>query len=82
MGRNIIGNRLKIARTIANISQKDLMARLDFKNIHFSDSKLSAIEAGKYPVKDYELVAIAEELHVSIVWLLGLDKDTGNVPKL
>ena len=82
MSRNVIGERLKIARTIAKISQKDLLARLEIKGIHLSESKMSLIESERYSVRDYELLAIAEALHVSILWLLGLDKDTGRSPEL
>jgi transcriptional regulator with XRE-family HTH domain len=71
--RNLIGDRVRIARHSANpkITQNDLLARLDIIGIAFEKTTISKIEAKTRPVTDVELVAIAEALGVSILWLLS-----------
>ncbi len=71
---NIVGNRVRQARLKAKppITQEDLVARLQVKGLAYMDqAKISRIESGVRPVYDYEVVALAQALGVSINWLLG-----------
>jgi hypothetical protein len=71
--RNIIGKRIRQARLRMEpiVSQEDLAARLARKKIFFDRSAISRMEAEKRFVRDYEAVAIADCLKVSISWLFG-----------
>ncbi len=73
--KNLIGSRLRLARLMKKpiVRQKDLLARLEVKGLHLSDSAISKIESGNRSVTDIELVAFAEALNVSVMWLLGKD---------
>lgn len=72
--KNLIGNRVKLARTKMKpkITQADLLARLEVRGIYLERTSISKIELQQRPVLDYELVAIADALDVSVLWLLGL----------
>ena len=69
--RNIVGRRIREARLRARpvVSQEDLAARLARKGIFFDRSAISRMEAEKRFVRDYEALAIADCLSVSIGWL-------------
>jgi hypothetical protein len=71
--RNVIGPRIRDARYRAKpvVSQEDLSARLAAKGVYFDRSAISLMEAGKRAVRDYEALAIADCLRVSISWLFG-----------
>lgn len=71
--KNLIGYRLKYARhkTKPKITQKELLARLAVRGIELETTAISKIEAKTRPVSDKELVAIADALNISILWLLG-----------
>ena len=73
MPKNIIGSRLRMARFAQDpvVTQQDLLARLQVKGIVRSESASSKIEKGDRYVRDFELLAMAEVLHVSVLWLLG-----------
>lgn len=73
--RNVIGKRIRVARMQRKpmVSQEDLAARLAAKGIYFDRSAISRMEAEKRFVRDYEAVAIADCLRVSIAWLFGRD---------
>lgn len=73
--KNLIGERLKIARLIQkpSLSQKELIAKLQIYGVEVPDNAISRIESGTRPVTDIELVAFSRILNVSVVWLLGLD---------
>lgn len=71
---NIVGYRVRQARLKAKppITQEDLAARLQVQGLIYIDqAKISRIESGARPVYDYEVVALAQALRVSINWLLG-----------
>ncbi|WFR57778.1 helix-turn-helix transcriptional regulator [Anaerocolumna sp. AGMB13025] len=70
--KNLIGDRVREARHRRNpkITQLDLLARLAIRGIYMESTSISKIESYKRPVTDIELVAIAEALNVSILWLL------------
>lgn len=72
---NLIGPRLRQARTGAGPSkrfftQTELADRLP-SEVHLDRNAIARIEAQTRAAKDYELVALAEALEVSVDWLLG-----------
>lgn len=71
--RNIIGRRIREARLRADpvVSQEELAARLTRKKIFFDRSVISRMEAEKRFIRDYEALAIADCLKVSVAWLFG-----------
>lgn len=71
--RNLIGDRVRQARhkSKPKITQTDLLARLAVRGVELEKTTISKIEAKTRPVTDIELVAIADALGVSILWLLG-----------
>ncbi len=79
--RNIIGKRLRIARTRAapSITQEELAARLQVQGLPIERATISKIETGYREVTDVEAAAIARILGVSIGWLFGEDDKTNNL---
>ena len=75
--KNILGDRVKSARKCVKpeITQLDLVARLQVLGMKIDQSGVSKIETGKRPVLDYEVVALAEALKVSVKWLLSGKND-------
>ena len=75
MSKNIIGERVKEARLKAKpkITQIDLLARLELREIFLEKTSISKIEAGTRPVSDKELIALADALHVTPNWLLKIE---------
>lgn len=73
--RNIIGRRLRLARTRATppLTQEDLAARLQVQNVPVERAAISKIETGYREVTDVEVAAIAKALGVSVAWLFGKD---------
>ena len=71
--RNIIGKRLRIARTRATppLTQEDLAARLQVQRLPIERAAISKIETGYREVTDVEVAAIAKTLGVSVAWLFG-----------
>jgi len=71
--RNIIGNRVKLARKNAKppITQTDLAARLQVHGIRFERVTISKIETGYREVSDIEIAAIAKALGVTVGWLFN-----------
>ncbi len=74
-GRNIIGERVRLARKIASppITQVDLAARLQVKGFRLDRVAITKIETGYREVTDIEAKAIADALGVKISWLYGED---------
>lgn len=72
-GRNIIGDRVKLARrkTTPKITQIDLVVRLQLQGLQIERATISKIETGYREVTDLEIVAIAKALGVTISWLFG-----------
>ncbi|HIG0358592.1 TPA: helix-turn-helix domain-containing protein [Clostridium sporogenes] len=70
--KNIIGNRVKEARNMHKpaLTQANLAAKLDFMDIRLDRISISRIESGDRFVSDYEVVALAKALEVSLDWLL------------
>ena len=69
--RNIGGAKIEQRRKAIGMKQKDLLTQLQIKGIDLNASGLSKLEGQLRSVNDYELVAIAETLGVTINWLLG-----------
>ena len=70
--RNVVGDRVRQARRAARppVTQLDLVARLQLLGIQIDQSGLSKIESGRRPVMDFEVIALAKALKVSVAWLL------------
>lgn len=71
--KNMVGRRVTAARQRLGLYQKDLLAKLQLLNVEMSIPALSLLEGQKRPVTDFELVALAEALGVTVDWLLGQD---------
>jgi len=67
---NIIGERVREKRQLLDISQTHLAAKLQVKNVMIEQKAISRIELGERLVTDYELLALADALNVSVMWLL------------
>ena len=80
--KNIIGKRVKEARQKSNppLTQQDLSARLCVLGFSIDRVSISKIEAGDRFVADYEVVAIAKALNVSLEWLLETKNFNPTVP--
>jgi HTH-type transcriptional regulator, cell division transcriptional repressor len=70
--KNIIGTRVRLTRKKMKepITQQDLSARLGVMGINIDRVSISKIESGHRFVADFEVLAIAEALDVSVEWLL------------
>ena len=71
--KNIVGPRVKQARKAAKpqITQLDLVARLQSLGLSIDQSGLSKIENGQRPVSDIEVAALAKALKIPISWLFS-----------
>ena len=69
--RNLVGERVGKRRKEINMKQIELLTQLREKGVEFNASGLSKLEGQIRSVNDYELVAIADVLGVSINWLVG-----------
>ena len=69
--RNIVGVRVEKARKSINMKQKDLLTQLQVRGVELNASGLSKLEGQLRYVTDFELVALADVLGVSINWLVG-----------
>lgn len=75
-GRNIIGDRVRLARKRAQppITQEELAARLQVEGLSIERVTITKIETGYREVTDVEAAAIAKVLGVSVAWLFGEGK--------
>jgi len=69
--RNISGSRVEQRRKEIGMKQKDLLTQLQVRGIDLNASGLSKLEGQLRSINDYELVALADVLGVSIDWLVG-----------
>lgn len=69
--RNICGDRIREARQRARLSQSDLCRALQLAGVTVERAVISRIENGSRFVADFEVMAVAEILDVSVDWLLG-----------
>ncbi len=66
---NIIGGKVKMARTLAGFSQKQLSDKLELMAVYICRGSISRIESGKRAVTDIEIDAISKILNVSLDYL-------------
>jgi HTH-type transcriptional regulator, cell division transcriptional repressor len=71
--RNLIGQRIRLARKRAFVSQKDLSARLQLDGLKIDRYAILRIESGRREISDIEIAAIARALGVEVSWLFGQD---------
>jgi len=57
------------------VSQEDLSGRLAAKGIQITQTGISKLENRQRYVMDYEALAIAKALRVSVSWLYGESKN-------
>jgi len=57
------------------VSQDDLSGRLAAKGIQITQTGISKLENRRRYVMDYEVIAIARALRVSVSWLYGESKN-------
>lgn len=69
--RNLIGARVEQARKELGMKQKELLAQLQVNGVDMNASALSKLEGQVRSVNDFEIVALANILNVSVDWLLG-----------
>lgn len=69
--KNISGNRIRQARVTQRLSQATLAARLQLKGVIIEREAISKMESGDRFIADYELLALAQVLGVSMDWLTG-----------
>lgn len=69
-GKNLIGERLKLLRTAAELSQRDLANRLQLIGIDMDKNVITRIETNKRYVTDFELQALKEIFNVSYDYLI------------
>ncbi|MCD1261357.1 helix-turn-helix transcriptional regulator [Paenibacillus athensensis] len=69
--KNIIGTRVIALRKAKKMKQKEFLARLQTAGLDISPTSLSRLEGQYRLVQDYEVVAIAKALEVSVQELLG-----------
>ena len=68
--KNLIGARVEEARKSQGMKQKELLAQLQVRGVDMNSSGLSKLEGQIRFVSDFELLAIAQILNVSVTWLL------------
>ena len=72
-----IGNNLRNLRNAANLTQEQVVAQLQLRNLPTTRSIYSQIEAGTYNIKISELIALSEILHTdfnTIFDVLSIEK--------
>lgn len=69
--KNISGNRIRQARVTQRLSQATLAAKLQLKGVIIEREAISKMESGDRFIADYELLALAQVLGVSMDWLTG-----------
>lgn len=72
--RNVVGARVEARRKELGMKQKELLALLQERNIEINASGLSKLEGQIRSVPDYELIALADALEISVTRLLGLEE--------
>jgi transcriptional regulator with XRE-family HTH domain len=71
--KNVVGPRIRLARAKAKpaLTQADLSARLETIGVRIDRAGISKIENQERIVTDFELIALADALRVTVAWLLG-----------
>jgi transcriptional regulator with XRE-family HTH domain len=75
-GHNLVGVRIREARhrLTPEVSQLDLAGRLATQGLELDRPTITRIENGQRYLRDYEILAIARALKVSVAWLFGQEK--------
>ena len=68
---NVSGERVRLEREKVGISQEKLAAKLQLLGLDITQKAVSRIETGDRVVADYELLALAKALDVSVEYLLN-----------
>ena len=71
-GQNLIGDRVKEARGKGQLTQEELSKKLAKLGVSIDRAGVAKIETGIRGVLDFELVALAKALGVTVTWLLGV----------
>nr|ALT05672.1 XRE family transcriptional regulator [Clostridium botulinum]ALT05774.1 XRE family transcriptional regulator [Clostridium botulinum]ALT05878.1 XRE family transcriptional regulator [Clostridium botulinum] len=66
MNRNIIGKKVRIIRKAKNLTQEELIVRIQLKGLNINRPMLSRIETDSREVYDFKVKAIAEALDISV----------------
>ena len=71
--RNLIGNRVRKARLACRppVTQQDLAGRLAAREITIDQTGISRIENQTRYLMDYEIIALAKALKVSVAYRFG-----------
>ena len=72
VSQNLVGERVKEARTKAEFTQDELSQKLGKLGVSIDRAGVAKIETGIRGVLDFELVALAKALGVRVAWLLNL----------
>ena len=72
VSQNLVGERVKEARTKAEFTQDELSQKLAKLGVSIDRAGVAKIETGIRGVLDFELVALAKALGVRATWLLNL----------
>lgn len=70
---NISGNKIRLLREKAKLSQEQLAAKLQLRGLNVSQKAISRIETGDRVVPDFELLYFSSVLDVPVTALLGDD---------
>ena len=68
--RNLAGRRILEALETLHLSQRQMAAKLQVKEVMLDQKALSRIERQERFLSDFELLIIAEVLDVDVIWLL------------
>jgi len=68
--KNIAGTRVKQVREKKRLTQSELAAKLQVEEVIVEQKAISRMELGARLISDYELLALAKVLGVSVMWLL------------
>ena len=79
--KNLIGARVESARKEQGMKQKELLAQLQVRGVDLSASGLSKLEGQVRYVTDFELLALADILSVSVQWLLTGEEKENKPPR-
>ncbi|ENM5837662.1 helix-turn-helix transcriptional regulator [Vibrio mimicus] len=66
MKQNVTGKKISEIRKSKNITQKDMIARLQLSGLDMSRSTYSKVELEIRQVRDFELIAFAKALKVDV----------------
>ena len=69
-GKNIIGERVKLLRINAKLSQRGLAEKLQLAGIDMDKNVITRIETNKRYVTDFEIQALKELFNVSYDYLI------------